>query len=124
MSQPKAIHLKDYKEPNFKINSVNLTFELNEEYSTVTNIMEITKVNSEVTVLELDSIDLELKSIFIDDIETKDYAYENEILSINNVTENFTLKIQNKIYPAKNTELEGLYLSSGIYCRNLKFRVR
>ena len=71
MSQPKAIHLKDYKEPNFKINSVNLTFELNEEYSTVTNIMEITKVNSEVTVLELDSIDLELKSIFIDDIETK-----------------------------------------------------
>jgi len=116
MSQPKAIHLKDYKEPNFKINSVNLTFELNEAYTIVTNVMEISKENDETNNLELDSIDLELESVFIDDVETKEYTYENEVLSIKNVPENFTLKIQNKIYPADNTELEGLYLSGGIYC--------
>ena len=116
MSQPKAIYLKDYSEPNFKIDSVNLTFELEDEHTTVTNIMEITKVNSEATHLELDSIELELKNIFIDEVETKDYTYENEILTIHNVAQNFTLKIQNIIYPADNTELEGLYLSGGIYC--------
>ena len=116
MSQTNAIHLKDYQEANFKINTVNLRFELNESDTIVTNIMEISKVNHKTNNLELDSIDLELEAIFIDDVETKDYTYENERLSINNVPQNFTLKIQNKIYPAQNTELEGLYLSSGIYC--------
>ena len=120
MSQPKAIYLKDYQAPNFKIDTVELTFELNDEYTLVTNIMKISKIDNEeninVTTLELDSIDLELEQISIDNVAVTDYVYENEVLSINNVPQNFTLKIQNKIYPAKNTELEGLYLSSGIYC--------
>lgn len=116
MSQANAIHLKDYQEPNFKINSVNLSFELNEDYTTVTNVMEISKVNESINSLALDSIDLELESIFIDELESKDFSYEDEQLIINNVPQNFSLKIVNKIYPAQNTELEGLYLSSGIYC--------
>ncbi len=116
MSQANAIYLKDYEEPNFKINSVNLSFELNEDYTTVTNVMEISKVNESVNSLTLDSIDLELEHIFIDEVESKDFSYENERLTIKNVPQNFSLKIVNKIYPAQNTELEGLYLSSGIYC--------
>jgi aminopeptidase N len=116
MSQPKAIYLKDYTEPNFKINSVNLTFELNEAYTIVTNIMDISKLNDQTDNLELDSIDLELESISIDNVKITNYNYENEILTIKNVSQSFILKIQNKIYPAENTELEGLYLSSGIYC--------
>ena len=116
MSQPKAINLKDYTAPDYKINSVNLTFELNSDDTLVTNIMEISKVNQEATTLALDSIDLELESIFIDEVESKDFNYEDEVLTINNVPQNFSLKIVNKIYPEQNTELEGLYLSSGIYC--------
>ena len=118
MSQAKAIHLKDYQEPNFKINAVNLTFELFEEHTTVINIMSITKTNAQTTTLELDSIDLELEHVFIDERELTcvEYKYQNEVLKIFDVPKNFTLKIQNKIYPAKNTELEGLYLSSGIFC--------
>ncbi|CAA6798554.1 MAG: Membrane alanine aminopeptidase N (EC [uncultured Sulfurovum sp.] len=117
-NQPTAIHLKDYQAPNFKINSVELTFELFEEYTTVNSVMNISKINSDTTILALNSIDLELENISIDDVEvdSRNYVYENELLSISNVPEEFTLKIQNKIYPHLNTELEGLYLSSGIYC--------
>ncbi|CAA6822284.1 MAG: Membrane alanine aminopeptidase N (EC [uncultured Sulfurovum sp.] len=117
-NQPLAIHLKDYQEPNFTINSVELTFELFEAYSIVKSNMKITKLNKNATTLELNSIDLELERLSIDDIEvdTSNYTYENEMLSIVNIPHEFTLKIQNKIYPAQNTELEGLYLSSGIYC--------
>ena len=118
IDQPIAIHLKDYQEPNFKINSVELTFELFEEYSTVNSVMSISNVENAATTLELNSIDLELEKLSIDDIEVDalNYSYENELLSIRNVPNEFTLKIQNKIYPAQNTELEGLYLSSGIFC--------
>jgi len=117
-TQPTAIHLKDYQAPNFKINSVELTFELFEAYTTVKSVMNISKINNETTVLELNSIDLELENISIDDVEvdSANYIYENELLSISNVPQEFTLKIQNRIYPHLNTELEGLYLSSGIYC--------
>ncbi|CAA6820641.1 MAG: Membrane alanine aminopeptidase N (EC [uncultured Sulfurovum sp.] len=118
INHPVAIHLKDYKAPNFKINSVALTFELFEEYTTVTSVMNISKVNSQATVLTLNSIDLELESISIDNkkVPSTAYKYENELLSIDNAPKEFSLKIQNKIYPHLNTELEGLYLSSGIFC--------
>ncbi|CAA6822424.1 MAG: Membrane alanine aminopeptidase N (EC [uncultured Sulfurovum sp.] len=118
MSEPIAIQLKDYKEPNFKINSVELTFELFEEYTIVKSVLSISNINEEVNTLELNSIDLELEKLSINDkaIDSTNYTYENEMLSITNVPSEFTLKIQNKIYPAQNTELEGLYLSSGIFC--------
>ncbi len=118
MSQAQAIHLKDYQEPNFSIDSVELTFELFEEYTLVNSCLKITKLNEQITTLELNSIDLELEQISIDEqeLERANYNYENELLSIHNVPQHFTLKIQNKIYPASNTELEGLYLSGGIFC--------
>jgi len=116
MSQPKTIYLEDYQESDFKIENINLHFELFEEYTTVTNTMQIVKSNANATTLELHSIDLELVELFVDNVEKKEYSYENELLNISNLPENFTLKIVNKIYPQKNTELEGLYKSGGIFC--------
>jgi aminopeptidase N len=116
MSQPKTIYLKNYKHSNFTISSIDLQFDLFEEHTTVTNTMQMIKTNSKATLLELNSIELELISIMVDGIETKEYNYENELLSINNLPDIFTLKIVNKIYPQKNTELEGLYKSGGIFC--------
>ncbi|HHD82212.1 MAG TPA: aminopeptidase N, partial [Campylobacterales bacterium] len=118
MKQIEAIHLKDYQEPNFKIDTVDLVFELFEEHTYVTNTMKFTKLTESTKDLKLDTIDLELESIFLDDhaLSIDAYAYENEVLSIKNVPHNFSLKIKNKIYPQKNTELEGLYLSGGIFC--------
>ena len=113
--QPKHIYLKDYKAPAFKIENIHLTFELFEEHTVVTNVMKITKLKNENDLM-LNSVNLELEAISIDNREVNDYIYKDELLTIKDVPQNFTLKIINKIYPQNNTELEGLYKSGGIFC--------
>ena len=118
MQEIKEIFLKDYKKPSFEIQEVALVFELEEEITTVTNTMEILKLDTTIQDLELDSIDLDLVELWINDLELKDtrFMYKDETLTIRNVPDNFTVKIINKIYPHKNTELEGLYKSGSIFC--------
>ncbi|MCD6172486.1 MAG: aminopeptidase N, partial [Sulfurimonas sp.] len=118
MNDVKAIYLKDYKKPVFKIKDVDLLFELQEEYTIVTNVMNIVKLDDNSKDIELDSIDLELVELWINDLKLKDtrYDYKDEKLTVFNVPKSFTLKIKNKIYPSTNTELEGLYKSGSIFC--------
>ena len=118
MSEVKEIYLKDYKKPEFIIATVNLEFELNEEYTLVTNTMSIVKLDNTSKNILLDSIDLELQEVWLNDLLLKDtrYIYSNEKLTIMNIPDTFTLKIVNKIYPQNNTELEGLYKSGSIFC--------
>ncbi len=113
MSEIKTIYLKDYKKPEFSIESVDLLFKLEEDYTTVTNIMKIKKLDNSIKDIYLDSIDLELEELWLNDLKLKDtrYLIQGEVLRILNVPNEFTLKIINKIYPQNNTELEGLYKS-------------
>jgi len=117
MSEIKEIYLKDYKKPPFKIESVNLKFELFEEYALVTNEMVFEKL-SDTNSLVLDAMELELLELWINDLEVDEtrYIISEENLEVFNVPQNFTLKIINKIYPQNNTELEGLYKSGTIFC--------
>ena len=114
----KAIYLRDYKKPYFSIESVHLTFELGEEETVVTNVMQIHKEEGSEKHLRLDSVDLELLELYLNDLQLDDsrYIIENESLTVLNVPENFRLKVVNKIYPQNNTELEGLYRSGSIFC--------
>ena len=118
MREVKAIYLKEYKKPSFSIESVNLIFELGEEETLVTNSMKINKEDKQEKHLRLDSVDLELIELYLNDIELHEsrYIIEDESLSILNVPTSFTLKVVNKIYPDNNTELEGLYKSGSIFC--------
>ena len=118
MQEVKEIFLKDYKKPEFEIVDVNLRFELFEEYTKVTNIMNINKLSQNCKDLELDSIDLKLDELWINDLELNElrYVYKDEKLRVLNVPTNFTIKIINTIYPHENTELEGLYKSGNIFC--------
>ena len=118
MEDIKEIYLKDYKQPSFKIVSVDLVFELFEEFVWVTNSMKIEKLDLDETTLSLDSIDLELEELWLNDLRLKEprYNIKDEKLEILNVPSLFSIKIKNKIYPTKNTELEGLYKSGDIFC--------
>jgi len=110
--------LKDYKKPAFKIESVHLTFELFEEETLVTNVMQISKVDASVTELRLDSVNLELLGLRLNGMKLTEnrYVVDDDSLTILNVSESFEIKIENKIYPQNNTELEGLYKSGDIFC--------
>ncbi len=118
MSEIQAIYLKDYKKPEFSIKDVSLVFELYEEETIVTNTMNIIKEAHNVTNIALDSIDLELQELWLDDValDESSYEYREEKLVLKNVPVAFKLKIVNKIYPQNNTELEGLYKPGSIFC--------
>ncbi|MDF1882559.1 aminopeptidase N [Sulfurimonas sp. SAG-AH-194-C21] len=118
MSEIKEIYLHNYTKPAYSIESINLEFDLFEEYAVVTSSMKIQKSDEAEKHLRLDSIDLELVSLSINGLELDDsrYIIESESLTILNVPAAFSIKIINKIYPQNNTELEGLYKSGDIFC--------
>ncbi|WP_294966555.1 aminopeptidase N [Sulfurimonas sp.] len=118
MSQMKTIYLKDYKKPEFEIESCELHFELFEDYTTVMNLMKINKIDPNENNISLDTIDLQLIEVYLNDLKLDEsrFIIENEKLIILNVPDKFSLKITNKIYPQNNTELEGLYKSGPIFC--------
>jgi len=118
MSKVQTIYLKDYKAPEFKISNCDLVFELFEEHTQVTNMMQINKVDEESNDLVLDSVDLELVEIYLNNLKLDDtrYVIENETLKVLNVPDDFKLIIINKIYPQLNSELDGLYKSGNIFC--------
>ena len=118
MSKVEEIYLKDYKKPQFSIVSVDLVFDLYEEYVMVTNTMECKKLDASVHDLKLHSRDLELEALYLNDLKLQEnrYIIEDETLCIVNVPQTFHIKIINKIYPQNNTELEGLYKSGDIFC--------
>jgi len=118
MSQTNEIYLRNYEKPMFSIEDVNLVFELYEESAVVTNVMSLTKIDANEKHLRLDSVDLELLEVYINDLKIDEsrYIIEKESLTLLNVPSKFSIKIVNKIYPHKNTELEGLYKSGNIFC--------
>ncbi|MGE4419656.1 MAG: aminopeptidase N [Sulfurimonas sp.] len=118
MSKAETIYLKDYKAPEFSIKTCDLVFELFEEHTQVTNLMSIIKVDKTVKDLVLNSVDLELLEIYLDDekLDESRYFIEEETLKILDVGDTFKLIIINKIYPQLNSELEGLYKSGNIFC--------
>jgi len=118
MSEMKTIYLKEYKKPEFDVKDVSLIFDLYEEEAIVSSVMNIVKVDASVNDIELDSVDLELLELWLNDLQLKStrYMYADEKLKIFNVPNEFTLKIKNKIFPSTNTELEGLYKSGSIFC--------
>ncbi len=118
MSKAETIYLKDYKAPQFSIKTCDLVFELYEEHTQVTNLMNIERVDKSAKDLVLDSIELELLEIYLDDIKLSEeqYVIEEEHLRVWNVGDAFKLIIINKIYPQLNSELEGLYKSGKIFC--------
>ncbi len=118
MSQPKTIYLKDYEAPAYHIVTAELTFEIFEEHTLVINRMQVKRRSDAPAPLLLDGDNLELLCVKVDDVKMPGDAYERseEALILFDPGAEATVQVVTKIYPDKNTELEGLYRSGGIYC--------
>ncbi len=116
--KPRIIHLKDYRPPDYRIETVKLHFALDESR---------TLVKSHLTVvanydsgggrrpLVLQGRDLKLLSLKLDGrpLGKKNYKIDTESLTIRPKSDRFVLEIETECAPAANTELMGLYLSAG-----------
>lgn len=116
---PKVIKLDEYKQPDYLVSTVDLTFQLDSRKTLVQSKMSILKNNTEGAPLVLNGEELILKSIKINGEDYTDYKYDEEghSLTLNKVPEhNFTLEIENEINPEANKTLDGLYKSGAIFC--------
>jgi len=115
--EPRAVHLKDYRPPSYRISEIALDFLLDPDTTRVTATSKVVRVGAAVPLV-LDGEQLKLISVAIDGRQLQPSAYkvEEACLTIADVPQAFTLTIVTEIFPSKNTALEGLYTSKGIFC--------
>jgi aminopeptidase N len=115
------IYLRDYRTPDYLIETVDLVFELGEEFTLVKSRLHV--VGNPVSLhpnknLVLHGEALELISIALNDqlLSKQQYELKNNTLVIFSVPDEFYLDIHTKIKPQENTALSGLYQSCGNFC--------
>ena len=124
--QPDPIYLKNYTAPTHKVENVDFTFQIYDGHTFVIQKAHYIRQTSQRCDLKLNKgKDVDLVSILINGREPKNYTLNDEYLIINCPGDEFDLEIKTKIYPEKNTALEGLYKSGGNYttqCESEGFR--
>ncbi len=112
-------YLKDYRPPDFTIESAALDFSLHPTRTRVGSRLTIRRVGGEPgSPLVLDGVGLELLEIEIDGdpLASSRYARDADALTIADPPDRFELRCVVEIDAASNTRLEGLYLSNGNFC--------
>jgi len=104
--QPRAIHLKDYAPPAFRVEAIELDVDIREDHALVRAKLEIRRNGAGPLVLDGD--ELELVSVALDG-KPVSHEVTPEKLTIAEVPDRFTLETVSRIVPQKNTKLEGLY---------------
>ena len=118
IAQP--IHLKDYRPPDWLVETVALDVSLHPTQTKVRATLTL-KPNPPVAAapLILDGDGLSLVSLKLDGtvLPPDSYAASPDSLTIPQPPNGpFTLEIETLVDPTANTQLSGLYRSSGTYC--------
>lgn len=118
---PKTIRLRDYKAPDFIVESVELLFDLKEVGTRVTSTLSVRRnpKGDSGAPLHLDGENLKLISLKLGGapVIPKNYVLTDESLQLRDLPERpFQLEIVTEINPRDNTALEGLYVSAGMFC--------
>jgi aminopeptidase N len=104
--QAKAIHLKDYAPPAFRVDTVELDVDIRDDHALVKARLQIAR--NAPGPLVLDGDELQLVSVTVDGRQVK-YQLTEETLTLAEVPDAFTLETVTRIVPQQNTKLEGLY---------------
>jgi aminopeptidase N len=104
--QTKAIHLKDYAAPAFRVETVELDVGIREDHALVRAKLEVRRNSSGPFVLDGD--ELELVSVSVNGAPAR-HDVTAETLTVHDVPDAFTLETVTRIVPQQNTKLEGLY---------------
>ena len=119
--KPTTVFLKNYLPPEYLVEKVDLYFRLGEAETRVTSTLQChrnpERESAAQSPLLLDG-EAELVSISMDgnELGTEAYSLSDTSLTIHVVPEHFELSVETRLYPDKNTSLEGLYRSNGNFC--------
>jgi aminopeptidase N len=119
---PQPTRLADYRPPAFLVDTIELVFDLGEAATRVTSRLTLRRNPAAADpneALRLDGDELELVSIARDGtpLPEADYRLEPDgALVLPTAPDQFTLDIEARIAPDRNTALSGLYISGGNFC--------
>lgn len=113
---PQTIYLKDYCAPAYKVEHIDMTFEIFDGKTIVTAKTQYTANNDSDEPLFLEGEELKLISCKLDGKDIIPQISETGLTLPCPGKDVFTLEIVTEICPEKNTALEGLYSSGGTYC--------
>jgi aminopeptidase N len=120
-NRPSAVHLGDYRPPEFLIDRTDLRFDLDPEATVVQAVLQLRR-NPAATRgdgdLRLNGELIELERVAIDghELTPSEYALDAEGLTLHRVPDRFRLETRVRVHPVLNTALEGLYVSGQMLC--------
>ncbi len=117
MNQKQPVKLTDYRPPNYLVESICLTFHLDDSATLVQSKIKFYRQGSE-SLFELYGHKLDLRTIYLNGqpLDSSRYQLDAQKLQLFDMPEQGELKIENVINPAENKTLEGLYKSGDIFC--------
>ncbi|HEY1837220.1 MAG TPA: aminopeptidase N [Rhizomicrobium sp.] len=114
--EPRAVNLKDYRAPDYRISEIALDFVLDPDKTRVTAKSKVARQGGGPLVLDGEHLKLVSAAIDGKALSAAQYKVADGSLTIAEVPAQFTLEIVTEIAPAANTALMGLYTASGIFC--------
>ncbi len=114
---PQITNLSDYQPYPFSIDQLDLMFDLGEADTIVTAKMKVSRLDHGQSMF-LDGEDLELLSVRMDGlpVDETDYVLTATGLTLEGIDKGALLEIVTRVNPQDNTQLSGLYKSSGNFC--------
>ncbi len=116
-----TIYRKDYRVPDFLITDLSLNFILGKKdcvvkAKSVFQRNQETKSNSSELFLNGENLELLFVAVDGSELPPSRYRLEEKGMVLVDMPDSFVLEVSTRIYPDKNTALEGLYRSSGNFC--------
>ncbi|MCX5870262.1 MAG: aminopeptidase N [Deltaproteobacteria bacterium] len=118
---PPTLYRQDYTAPSYLTDEIEITFQLYPDDTVVTARSHFRRNPEQAEgerPLLLNGQELELVAITLDSrpLAAHEYVLTDTGLTLHSVPDTFVLEITTRIFPDRNTELHGLYRSSGNYC--------
>src|ERR1700687_3686455 len=116
---PQPTRLADYRPPDFLVDTDDLVLDLGEADTRVASHLTVRRYPQAATPgapLRLDGDELELVALTLDGAAAAYQRGPEGALVVPQVPDNFTLDIETRIAPERNTALSGLYISGGNFC--------
>ncbi|MCW8807157.1 MAG: aminopeptidase N [Rhodanobacter sp.] len=110
---PTLIRLSDYRPPAWRVETVELEFDLGIDVSEVSARLLLRRDPTQSPPLRLDGENLELLSIMLDGeaLPASAYRHADNVLEVDGARDGSILETRVRLLPSANTALEGLYLS-------------
>jgi aminopeptidase N len=111
---------KDYRPLDFHILGLELDFQLFDDHARVESRIRFERREGapDAALLPLDAEDLQLLGLWLDgrELGEGEFTHEDEQIVLRGLPASGELRTAVRIEPQKNTQLSGLYRSSGMFC--------